>query len=189
MKSLLCLISIFLVLAIFCSCTQKDEFSVLKGPYFGQTPPGKKAELFAPSIFPEGESLGCSGFLKNNTMFIFSSTQPNSDWRFKPLYITEQIKGRWTKLKIVPFNKYSPYNFTVGPDGQTVYFTSLVSPDKTTSMFLEQANIWGIKLEMNGWQEPMMLGHSINTERYYENYPSVTNNGTIYYMSRRDDGM
>ena len=56
-------------------------------------------------------------------------------------------------------------------------------------MFHEQANIWAVKLEMDGWKEPFMMGKSINTESYYENYPSVTNDGTIYYMSRREEGL
>jgi ribosomal protein L24E len=56
-------------------------------------------------------------------------------------------------------------------------------------MLMEEANIWAVKLEMNGWTEPVMLGRSINTEKYYENYPAVTNDGTIYYMSRREVGV
>jgi Tol biopolymer transport system component len=55
-------------------------------------------------------------------------------------------------------------------------------------MFGENANIWAVKLEMDGWTEPVMMGRSINSERYYENYPSVMNDGTIYYMSRREVG-
>lgn len=188
-KYLFYLTAVILFVLISCSPSQQEEFSSLRGPYLGQKPPGKKAELFAPSIFPEGEHLGCSGFLNNNTVFVFGSMKPNSDWRLRPIYMTEQIDGNWTKLKIVPFNRYSPYNFTIGPDGQILYFTSLVSPDKTSSVFLEQANIWVVKLEMDSWTEPMMLGGSINTENYYENYPSVTNDGTIYYMSRREEGM
>jgi len=188
-KYLFYLTAVILFVLISCSPSQQEEFSSLRGPYLGQKPPGKKAELFAPSIFPEGEHLGCSGFLRNNTVFVFGSNKPNSDWRLRPVYMTEQIDSQWTKLKIVPFNKYSPYNFTIGPDGQTIHFTSLVSPDKTSSMFLEQANIWLVKLEINGWTEPMMLGRSINTENYYENYPSVTKDKTIYYMSRREGGI
>lgn len=34
-----------------------------------------------------------------------------------------------------------------------------------------------------------MLGRSINTEKHYENYPAVTRDGTIYYMSRREQGV
>ena len=33
-----------------------------------------------------------------------------------------------------------------------------------------------------------MLGPSINSDTHYENYPSVTNDGTIYYMRGRSDG-
>ena len=29
---------------------QLNDFAVLKGPYLGQKPPGKKAELFAPGV-------------------------------------------------------------------------------------------------------------------------------------------
>jgi hypothetical protein len=147
------------------------------------------AVLFDPGIFNEGEFLGCSGFFNNGTVFVYGSMKPDSDWRLRPVYIMEmKNNGRWTMPKIAPFSKYSPYNFTVGPDDQTLYFTTLKSPDKTTHMFGEQANIWAVKLEMDGWTEPVMMGRSINTESYYENYPSVTNDGTIYYMSRREVG-
>jgi len=177
------------ITGISCSQEKSSDLTEIRGAYLGQIPPGRKAEPFVPSIFPEGEHLGCSGFLKNNTVFVFGCSKPNSDWRFRPIYMTEMINGRWTKLKIAPFSRYSAYNFTIGPDDQMLYFTSLLSPDMTTRMFHEQANIWAVKLEMDGWTEPMMMGKSINTEKYYENYPSVTKDGTIYYMSRREDGV
>jgi Tol biopolymer transport system component len=174
---------------LFNCCAQQDDFPILKGPYLGQKPPGMTAELFDPGIFFEGEIQGCSGFLNDGTVFVFTSMKPKGDWRLRPTYVTELKDGRWTKPRIAPFSEYAPYNFTVGPDDQTVYFTTLKSPDKTTRMFMEEANIWAVKLEMDGWTEPVMFGRSINTQQYYENYPSVTNNGTIYYMSRREVGV
>ena len=72
---------------------------------------------------------------------------------------------------------------------KTIYFTSLKSPDKTTSQLLEQSNIWAVSYTGEGWTEPVMLGPSINTEEHYENYPTVANDGTVYYMSRRDDSL
>lgn len=170
-------------------CARHDGIPILKGPYLGQSPPGQRAELFDPGFFPENEYLGCSGFLNEGTVFIYTSMRPNADWRLRPTYVTEMKKGKWTAPRIAPFSRYAPYNFTVGPDGQTLYFTTLKSPDKTTHVFLEQANIWAVKLEMDGWTEPVMFGRSINTDKYYENYPSVTVNGTVYYMSRREDGI
>jgi hypothetical protein len=178
------IIFIFLI-----NCSPNDSFPMLKGPYLGQEPPGKTAKLFAPQIISGDESVGCSGFLKEGTVFVFSTMKPGTDWRFKPTYVMELKDGKWTEPRIAPFSSYLPYNFTVGPAGQTIYFTSLKSPDKTTSILLEQANIWVVKLEKNGWTEPMMLGASINTEKYYENYPAVSLYGTVYYMSKREDSV
>jgi hypothetical protein len=164
------------------------DFPQLSGPYLGQKPPGTTAEPFDPGIFFEGERQGCSGFLNNGTVFVFTSMKPGGDWRLRPTYVTELKNGRWTKPRLAPFNEYAPYNFTVGPDDRTIFFTTLKSPDTTTRMFMEEANIWAVKLEREGWMEPVMFGRSINTERYYENYPSVTRDQTVYYMSRREIG-
>lgn len=180
------LIVFFLVMGILLAQDQEATLPKLTGPYLGQKPPGMTAEIFAPGIFPKNQALGCSGFLNNGTVFVYSCMKTNSDWRLKPTYVTELQNGTWTKSRIAPFSAFSPYNFTVGPDDQTIYFTTLLSPDKTKRMFLEQANIWVVKLEINGWTDPIMLGKSINTDKYYENYPAVTNDGTIYYMSRRE---
>jgi len=179
---------LFSINLVFINCSEKDDFFVLKGPYLGQKPPGMTSEIFAPGIFPVGEIQGCSGFLNDGTVFVFTSMKPYGDWRLRPTYVTELKNGRWTKPQIAPFNEYALYNFTIAPDEQTIHFTTLKSPDKTTNMFMEEANIWAVKLEMDGWTEPVMFGRSINTEKYYENYPSVTNNGTVYYMSRREVG-
>jgi hypothetical protein len=179
---------ILAILFLFNSCSQQNDVPLLQGPYLGQEPPGMTAELFDPGVFNEGEFLGCSGFLNDGNVFVFGSMKPNSDWRLRPVYVMGIENGRWSMPQIAPFSEYSPYNFTVGPDDQTLYFTTLKSPDKTTHMFGEQANIWAVTLEMDGWTEPVMMGRSINTEQYYENYPSVTNDGTIYYMSRREVG-
>ena len=75
---------------LFVGCSQKSEFPVLTDPYLGQNPPGMTAELFDPGIFPEGEHLGCSGFLENGTVFVFGTMKPNADWRLKPVYVMEQ---------------------------------------------------------------------------------------------------
>jgi hypothetical protein len=140
-------------------------------------------------VFIEGEGLGCSGFLRGGTVFVFASMQPGSDWRLRPVYITTMTSHGWTRPRIVPFSSFGPYNFTVGPDDRTVYFTSLKSPDRSTSRLLEEANIWAVQLQGDGWTEPVMFGQSLNTEQHYENYPSVTSDGIVYYMSRRSDSV
>lgn len=164
-----------------------DEAVFGDGPYLGQEPPGLTAEVFAPEYFDKERSHGCSGFLNGGTVFVYSSMKPGTDWRFKSTFVMELENGKWTEPEVAPFSAYMPYNFTVGPGGTTLYFTTLRSPDKSTSMLLEQANIWAVTLTDVGWTEPVMLGASINTEAHYENYPTVARDGTIYYMSRRED--
>jgi hypothetical protein len=164
-----------------------DKIHSWAGPYVGQSPPGTTAKLFAPGLFAADEWVGCSGFLNEGTVFVYSSMKDGTDWRFKSTYVMELENGSWTEPEVAPFSSYMPYNFTVGPGGKTIYFTTLKSPVKSTSMLLEQANIWAVTLANNGWTEPVMLGASINTEEYYENYPTVARDGTVYYMSRRED--
>jgi len=182
-----------LVVALLMSVTAlsvaNDEATFGDGSYLGQQPPGVTAEVFAPGLIPENEWAGCSGFLNDGTVFVYSSMKAGTDWRFKPTYVMELEGGRWSEPEVAPFSAYMPYNFTVGPGGKTVYFTTLKSPDKSTSMLLEQANIWAVTLTGGEWTEPVMLGASINTEEHYENYPTVARDGTIYYMSRREDSV
>lgn len=185
-RKLLALIS---VSALGTMSTLEASGQSSSGPYLGLRSPGRTAEVFAPWLLGNDMSAGCSGFLRDGTVFVFSAMKPGSDWRFGATYVMELKDGAWTKPRVAPWSDYLPYNFTVGPAGQTVYFTSLKSPDTSSRMLLEQANIWAVSLLDSGWTEPVMLGASINTETHYENYPTVSLNGTVYYMSRREDGI
>lgn len=179
---------VIILLAVINSCNSQNDNTILSGPYLGQKPPAMKAELFDPGIYPIDEFQYCSGFLNDGAVFVFTSLKPGGDRRQLPIYITQLKNGRWTEPEAAPFSEFRPYNFTIGPWGKTLYFTSLKSPDKTSGMSHEQSNIWIVSLQKNGWTEPVMLGSSINTEEYYETYPSAALNGTIYFMSDREGG-
>lgn len=157
--------------------------------YLGQQPPGVMAELFAPELAASDESFGCSGFLDDGKVFVFSTMKKGTDWRFKPTYVMRLTEDGWSEPELAPFSGHMPYNFTVGPGGRTVWFTTMKSPDRTTSQLLEKSNIWAVTWTGDGWTEPVMLGASINTVEYYENYPTVASDGTVYYMSKRPDSV
>jgi hypothetical protein len=169
-------------------CAAPEKLPEIEGPYLGQTAPGNKAEVFAPGIISTKKAEGCSGFLKNGTVFVWSAMDPDSDWRYKSTFWMELRDGKWTEAEPVPFNDLSPYNFTVAPDDKSLYFTAIRSPEDH-GILLEQSNIWVVVKTVDRWSDPLMLGPSINTDPFYENYPSVTTDGTIYYMSRREEGM
>lgn len=190
MRRLVC-VSILIFVTVFSALLsgQDKSFPVLRGPYLGQIPPGKTAKPFAPEILNRYGSLGCSGFLHDGTVFVFSAMIPGTDWRFARKYQMKMKNGVWTAPEIVPFIDFMPYNFTTGPAGQTIWFTTKKSPDKSTYQLVPSSNIWAVTLHPNGWSEPVMMGPTLNTDEYFENYPTVTTKGNIYFMSRRPDSV
>jgi len=160
-----------------------DKKTDLKGPYLGQKPPGMTPKTFASNIISTNEyHEGCSGFMNGGTIFIFSPIIPGSDWKYKPTYFMQLRGFKWTKPVLVPFNNLSPYNFTVAPNGKTLYFTSLRS-EANSPVLLKKANIWAVQFGNKGWHVPKMLGSEVNLEKYSVNYPSVAKSGNIYYSS------
>ena len=62
MKQLYFFIALLLTILIISNNSySQDEFSVLKGPYLGQKPPGLTAEIFAPGIVNTKENREMEG--------------------------------------------------------------------------------------------------------------------------------
>jgi hypothetical protein len=166
------------------------KFSELSGAYLGQRPPGLVPEVFAQGIISTPDKLeGCSGFIDEGEVFIYSQMEPGTDWKqHKITNVTKYDGSSWSEPVPVPFNHLIPYNFTVAPDDSTLYFTSLRDPDNPEEI-LEQSNIWKVSKTIDGWTEPRILGADINTPDYYENYPAITSDNTIYFMAWYDGGI
>jgi hypothetical protein len=178
--------SICLVILIISACAERNQeanFPVLSGPYLGQKPPGKKAEIFAPGIISTSDDELCSGFMNGGKIFIFSRLVPDSEWRYKPTYIMELKEDKWTEPQIVSFNSLYPYNFTVAADDRTLFFTSVHQSEDSSE--LRDPNIWAVQRSDGSFLEPRVLGFPINTQ-WSDNYPSVSYNGAIFFMSNRE---
>lgn len=176
-----------LLIIILClSYGQQNDFPILKGPYLGQKPPGLTPDIFAPGIISTDANEGCSGFLREGALFVFSQTKSESDT--KEIFITEMKNGAWTQPEQAPFDsRHSDGDFTVAPDGRTVYFTSrrsLYEKDEKS----DSSNIWVTEIIEGNWLAPRPLEYPVNTE-YSDSYPSVTQDGTIYFFSRRPGGL
>lgn len=71
----------------------QNDFSVLRGTYLGQKPPGILPNVFAAGIISTDADEGSSGFLKNGSIFIFRRT--HADKKISEIYMTEMEKGVW----------------------------------------------------------------------------------------------
>ena len=158
-----------------------------RGVYLDLEPPGKTASVFLPDLLANVERGVCSGFLINGSVFVFKLLSPEKDWKFEPLYFTEFTEGKWTEPRVTPFSDLYPYNFTVAPDGKTLYFTSLRSAENH-EVILEQADVWRVEKTADGWTKPESFEAPVNSDDNFENYPSITADGTLYFMSFRDEG-
>lgn len=89
--------------------------------------------------------------------------------------------GQW-QMNIAPFSgNYYDLEASFAPDGKTLYFVSNRPLQKDSA--IKDFDIWKTE-KVNGiWQTPKNLGTTINTEAD-EFYPSVSNNGTIYFTAQ-----
>ena len=157
--------------------------STLKGPYFGQTPPGLKPELFAPGVITTDLSEGCSGWGNDMEYFIFQR------WINKKSehHIMNQSNSMWSEPVRLPLlDQYRVGDFTVSHDGITIVFASKLMTDKFGAE-REGANIWIIERTATGWTEPKPIGNPINT-KYHDSYPSMAKNRNLYFFSRKPGG-
>lgn len=87
-SALVCLVALILASTSFAGEIKQEQL------YLGQKPPGLEAEIFAPHLFADDESAGCSGFLDDGKVFVFDTGKKGGDWRFGPTLVTRFTDGR-----------------------------------------------------------------------------------------------
>jgi Tol biopolymer transport system component len=179
-------IGVFLCIGIsLCSFMLKHDFSVLKGPYLGQKPPGMEAEIFASGIISTLEMPEmCAAFTADGKEFYYNAQYKNR-WT---IFLMRERNGEWTSPEPMRFSSgYTDRDFTMSPDGQRIYFGSNRPREKGMEP-LEALDIYMTeRIAGMLWSEPMNVGLVINSEKG-ENYPSVALNGNLYFFSSRADG-
>lgn len=167
---------------------EKENWPVLQGPYLGQKSPGRIPEKFAPGVIStEHLGEGCSAFTKDGALFLFNRRLPSEE--HKTIYMTVWQRGGWTNPSPAPFNsEYADWDFHFAPDSRTLFFTSK-RPVGRTDEPSQTGNIWVTKLEGSDWTPPRPLEYPINTSEHHDCGASLTEDGTLYFFSRREGGL
>lgn len=161
------------------------DWPALQGPYFGQKAPEAKAEIFMDGIISCLEDAEmCAAFAADGREFYYNAIKAGSWAIFK----TEEIHGQWTRPVPMQFTSdYTDRDFTISPDGNRIYFGSN-RPRERGGEKLNSLDIFMTKrIKSNQWSEPENQGKPINTN-FGENYPSIAQNGNLYFFSCREDG-
>ncbi len=139
--------------------------------YFGQTPPGAMAVVFAPDFISTGKDFVMNGaFSRDGRSFYYTVT--DGPWMKFDVWMT-RLEGRtWTPP--------APARLLPGKDTFEVFF----SPDGRRMCFtggtMANTDIHVMDRAGEGWGAPVPLPEAINTP-VYEMFSSMSAQGTVYF--------
>ena len=181
--SILCVSVLFLSLASGCSHKKIDsnyEFPVLVGPYLGQEPPGMSPKIFAPGIVSRGFSERIAAFTPDGKeLFYIVWGAPHG-----VILYTREENDRWTKPEVAPFSGQYQGDFTMSADGNRIVFSSN-SPFSGEGKPQDDYYSWIVERTMSGWGKPKPFNPLINLPESFAGYPTIANNGNLYFFSDR----
>ena len=150
--------------------------------YFGQTPPGDSAIIFAPGIISLSDRLeGKITFSPDGKECFF--TVHGINYSTYKIYYTKLENNTWSPQVEAPFfigQKNSNAFFSV--DGSKLYFDSQINKSG-----INTRDIWVVQRTKQGWSDPKILPSPINSDYYDASY-SETSDGTGYFTSNRPGG-
>ena len=178
---------VVLLVVFITGCDAQKGFPVLKGPYLGQRLPGLTPEMFAPGIVSTGMFTRDIAMTPDGTELYFCSVV--GQYTYSAIIVTRLVGERWTSPEVAPFSA-DPSSKTIepciSPDGKRFFFASnrrTAGKEPSDSDF----DVWVMERTAEGWGEPYNLGSPVNTAEG-EYFPSVTNDGTLYFTRSRRDG-
>jgi len=157
-----------------------DTLPLVKGDYLGETPPDTIPKVFGDGFISTHLYTRDFAMMPDGKEMYYSITAIG----YNLIYYTKQNPDQsWTEPQPASFIKdysYMYYEPCISADGQKLYFLS----DKPVAEGAEgNEDIWCVDRTGDTWGDPYNLGEPINTEGA-EFYPSVTNDGTMYFTRR-----
>ncbi|EDP95558.1 PD40 domain-containing protein [Kordia algicida OT-1] len=145
--------------------------------------------LTSPEIFihlPEFKNINVRDMAispKNDEIFFTLDAPKNA---FRTILTSKKINGKWSEFSIAAFSgNYYDIEPAFSPDGTKLFFASKrpTGKEKTPK---KDYDLWFVTKVNGVWKNPIRLPETINTDKN-EYYPSLANNGTIYFTAERAD--
>ena len=165
---------IALAIYLMQGCSHQSDFE-----YFGQTPPGNKAELFAPGIISLDD--------RNESMITFSPdgkecyfTVHHNSWNWCKVLQSTYKDTSWSKPEKASFSNDYSMCPSISADGQKLFIAS--GRDSCMNVFQCSRTAEGT------WSDPVNLKNEINSSSYeFSCHPSSL--GSMYVCSWRAGGV
>ncbi|HMJ70267.1 MAG TPA: tetratricopeptide repeat protein [Cyclobacteriaceae bacterium] len=167
--------SIIPVLIVVCACTQTGK----KIDYFGQTPAGSTATLFAPgTVSTEANEHSALAFAPDGSVVVWAVMNPQYRGR---LFEMSFSNGQWSRPVTPSFADTIADYYAPGfaPDGKTLLFSSR---RKAPGYREGRGNrIWSVERTAAGWGTPVPFDTIVSKGEEFSH--SITESGTLYFSS------
>lgn len=139
--------------------------------------------VFAPGVISTGDDDAHATFSSDgHTVYFVKSTPQFNHWTTVVSYFKD---GSWNTPEVVPFSgRYRTGGVSFSKDENTLFFVSNRPVEK--GVHKEDTDIWKVERTSDGWGEPQHI-EILNSSRN-EWFPTLTDDGTIYFGSERRDG-
>lgn len=148
--------------------------------YFGQKPPGIKAELFAPGIVSKADrhEFGITFSQAGDECYLgVDEGNRNVTYGFQ---LTD---GVWSQAKaLLPEAEGSYHDPMLSLDESRLYY--IAHGTRTKKLGQKDANLWYLERTVTGWSTPTIIDSTINTPAN-EFYISFSKSGNLYFASNK----
>jgi len=194
MKVILRIATLFIFIATSILYAQEKSIknsksNLLSGPYFGQKPPGLKAELFHSGTLVTSKRRAKRDFNlafspKGDELFFsyYKGTEDKPDPAYEILTY-KQKDGVWIGPETASFSGYhSDVDINFSPDGNYIFFASS-RPDPTFDGLM----IFFSQKVGDNWTNPVKADGEVNSDSG-EVLPSLSEKGNFFFRSDRAGG-
>jgi hypothetical protein len=157
--------------------------------YLGQQPPGKTPEPFAPGIV-NTDAIELNGVVSPDGREFFFTRVIDDVFVMHRCLLGED--GSWSAPEpVYTYPDRAPglaVDMAYSPDGSRLYFLGRYSEELGADE--PNADVFVIERQADGgWSLATALPAPVNTPDYRESYPSVVEDGSLYFSSDRPGGL
>lgn len=184
MKKYLLPFAISLLIALF-SATAINSIDAQEQMSYSSDKPIPQPQIFGKGIISTGDYDTHPAFSPDgNTLYFLKCT---AEIQTCTICVSQFKNHKWSEPIVAPFSgQYWDIDPFVSKDGKTLYFGSN-RPDNVGEAAKADTDIWKVDIINDGWGKPVRLDSVINSNRN-EYYPTLADNGTIYFGSSRHGG-
>jgi Tol biopolymer transport system component len=147
--------------------------------------PGSGPELFAPGVISTQDYELNAAFTPDGRTLYYTKSTPQFGGLLT-IVVSHLRGGNWSTPEVAEFSgQWSDADPFVSPDGARLFF---ISTRPVEGRAKKDNDIWVMDRTGSGWSAPRNLGAPVNSADR-ELYPTVTRDGTLYFVSSRPGGL